>query len=250
MGKACLKKMMTMRNLFTLLIFSLPLLMIQSCTDCVKGTGNLKEETRTLKEFDEIEIECSADVILKPIEGTDPLKAVISAQENLLPFIKTTVNGTKLTIDIEGCISTTEKMEVLVDSRNLKTVLNDGSGDVSVEGTLKAEVLTLKNDGSGDIELEADAKEFFIGNSGSGDLTVRGNAVECEIKNNGSGDIDGFGLKCNEVIVSNSGSGDVELYVRKKLKARLNGSGNITYEGNPQSIDQKTNGSGEVMRRN
>ena len=239
-----------MRQLLTILLFCGPLLFIQSCTECVKGTGDLKEETRTLKEFDKVEIECSADVILNPVVGTDPLKVVVSAQENLLPFIKTTVNGTTLNIDIEGCVSTTEKMELLVDSRNLETILNDGSGDISAEGTIKAEVLTLKNDGSGDIELEADAKEFFIGNSGSGDIAVNGNSVKCEIKNNGSGDIDGYGLKCNEVIVSNSGSGDIELYVREKLKARLSGSGNITYEGNPQSIDQKSSGSGEVLRRN
>lgn len=239
-----------MKNLLTLLILSLPLLMFQSCMDCTKGTGELKEETRTVKEFNEVEVECSADVILKPVTGTDPLKLVVSAQENLLPFIKTTVSGTTLSIDIEGCVSTTEKMEVVVNCRNLETILNGGSADLTAEGTIKAEVLTLKNDGSGDIDLEADAKEFFIGNSGSGDISVRGNAVQCEIKNNGSGDIDGFGLKCNEVIVSNNGSGDIELYVREKLKARLNGSGNITYEGNPQSIDQKSNGSGEVMRRN
>ena len=43
-----------------------------------------------------------------------------------------------------------------------------------------------------------------------------------------------------------NGSGDVEVYASKSLYARVSGSGDIDYKGNPANVDKKTSGSGDV----
>jgi hypothetical protein len=43
-----------------------------------------------------------------------------------------------------------------------------------------------------------------------------------------------------------SGSGDADVYASNSLKARVNGSGDIDYSGNPNTSDTKVLGSGSI----
>lgn len=239
-----------MKRSLSILLFAMSFFLLHSCGDCIKGSGSLKEETRTLKAFDELELNASANVVLRPVVGTDPLKIVVSAQENLLPFISTNVSGSTLKINYDECISATEKIVVTVDVRNLKKVSQNGSGDISSVGTIKAKELSVNQNGSGDAELDVDLDKLSISSRGSGDIKLSGHANLLEIGNKGSGNVESFSLKSNNVNVKNAGSGDIEINVREKLSARLTGSGDITYEGNPQTIDQKASGSGKISRKN
>ena len=45
-----------------------------------------------------------------------------------------------------------------------------------------------------------------------------------------------------------SGSGDIQVTASQSLKARVSGSGDISYRGNPEKQDFKTSGSGDISR--
>ncbi|MGV6832311.1 MAG: GIN domain-containing protein, partial [bacterium] len=47
-------------------------------------------------------------------------------------------------------------------------------------------------------------------------------------------------------VVSVAGSGDAEVVCRESLKARVAGSGDIEYKGNPAKEDTKVSGSGSI----
>jgi len=51
-------------------------------------------------------------------------------------------------------------------------------------------------------------------------------------------------LKTKECEVEIYGSGDCDVNVSESLDVRINGSGNVTYKGNPAEVNQKVSGSG------
>ena len=62
----------------------------------------------------------------------------------------------------------------------------------------------------------------------------------------GSGDIEAYDLKAETAELKISGSGTIRASVEKELVARISGSGNIKYKGNPRIEDIKVSGSGNV----
>jgi hypothetical protein len=102
--------------------------------------------------------------------------------------------------------------------------------------------------GSGDIDVDLQCTELIAVISGSGSITARGTATRSNINLSGSGDFKGFDLstKITEAIIS--GSADVSVSVSDLLSAKIVGSGDIYYRGNPKKIDSKIVGSGDLIK--
>jgi hypothetical protein len=45
-----------------------------------------------------------------------------------------------------------------------------------------------------------------------------------------------------------SGSADIKVTVSEMIQARVSGSGDISYRGNPKKIDTKSSGSGNITK--
>lgn len=228
----------------------LSLLTLSSCINLIEGEGESISEKRALSEFDEIVLNCSADVNIRHNLIKDNSNAEVVAQENLLPYIKTTVEGGVLTIDIEGNVMSTSKMEVNVNCNGVEKLVSDGSGDMRSTNTLRFEDLTIKHDGSGDVELNLKGGDVKINHDGSGDMTLEGNVDELDLSSDGSGDFNGFNLISKEADVENDGSGDVNIHVKEVLDVTNDGSGDVNYRGNPKEMKQKNNGSGSIKNEN
>lgn len=251
----------------------------------VKGNGNVKTEDRKTGDFTGIKLTCSADLYIT--QGNTSVK--VKADENILKLISTTVKGGVLEIEVKrGGFRSTTVLEVHVSVPDLDILKNSGSGDIEFMGTFKANDLFIGNSGSGDIEADFDITNLEIKNSGSGDIDLHGVKGTFKVSNSGSGDLEAEGLKLEDCFVknagssdielsgktnnltvtvagsgdlnaynltavnasiSNSGSADITLNVVEKLQVRLNGSGDVTYRGDPSKVDVKSNGSGEVYKK-
>ena len=65
----------------------------------------------------------------------------------------------------------------------------------------------------------------------------------------GSGDLEAFSFTTDTVRALLEDSGDAEITVNDLLDARLSGSGDLSFRGNPE-LRVVTEGSGEVMNDN
>jgi len=81
-----------------------------------------------------------------------------------------------------------------------------------------------------------------------GDITFSGQTSDFDATISGSGDIRAFDLEADNVNATVSGSADIKVTAKKMLKARVSGSGDITYKGNPEKLDTKTSGSGDISK--
>jgi hypothetical protein len=213
----------------------------------IKGNGKIVTEKRTTVDYDGISVSGFFDVVLvSGKEGTITVKG----EENLLPYIKVEVKDNVLNIYSEKNIniSTNEDIILTVPFEQISAVSLSGSGDVKSKNTIVAKIFKTKLSGSGDLTLDVKATDFEANLSGSGDVVLTGNSDSFTSKISGSGDVDAVNLITKKANVTISGSGDMKVNCSESLYARVSGSGDIAYKGNPQSKDTKVNGSGEISK--
>ena len=126
-----------------------------------------------------------------------------------------------------------------------------GSGKLILNDVL-SEDLSCSVSGSGGIIINSvSGKELDCRISGSGSIRIRGNGFfnNADIGITGSGDYFGEFLKLDTAVIAVTGSGDCICNVVNSLEARVTGSGDITYHGNPPRINVRSTGSGKIRSR-
>ena len=125
-----------------------------------------------------------------------------------------------------------------------------GSGRLFSSGPVECDDVSLRVSGSGDLNLKKlSADRIACGISGSGNIGISGPGADSgEISVSGSGNFNSVDFKLKDLDVSISGSGGCKVFVTNDLKARVSGSGNVYYDGNPSRVDAKSSGSGKVRK--
>ncbi|WP_218598800.1 head GIN domain-containing protein [Polaribacter sp. NJDZ03] len=215
----------------------------------IKGNGNLITLTKTTETYKSISIGGSFDVIL--VKGKEG-KITLEGEENILPFIETEVSDGTLKVKFKNNtnISTTKKLTVTVPYIDIESVALGGSGNILSESLIKANNFSISLGGSGNITLKVDANNIKAAIGGSGNMNLEGSCNEFTCSIAGSGDISAYGLQTDEVYVNVAGSGSVKTSVSSKIEAKLVGSGNVYYKGNPAKVNSKSVGSGSVVDKN
>ena len=213
----------------------------------IKGNGNVTTITRTTSDYDAVSVAGSFDVEL--VAGTEG-KITLKGESNLLEHIQTEVKGDVLKIKTKKGynlrVSRGKKLVITVPFKDISKVALSGSGDVYTKDTIKADSFKMALAGSGDVIIDINTGKLKMAVSGSGDMTARGTADNAEIALSGSGDIHAYKLQAKSAKVSLAGSGDIRLHASEYIKARVAGSGDITYKGKPAKQDTKVAGSGSI----
>ncbi len=139
------------------------------------------------------------------------------------------------------------KVTVYITAKALNTLTMSGSGDMKVEGIIKADHLTTTVSGSGSISFSADSREYVGVISGSGEINAKGSTDNAKVTIAGSGNFEGKEFHSVNADIKVSGSGDASIYADKTLDAAISGSGNISYSGNAQ-VSKTKSGSGTVSK--
>lgn len=211
----------------------------------IRGEGPIQTETRSVTDFHAVDLQISGDV--EVTIGTACFVEV-SAQQNILPVIKTTVENGTLRIHCEENLWSSGEIKVRVTAPAFDRFDVGGSGIIRLTNALNSERLSLAVSGSGDIkcpQIETGNIEADI--AGSGTIEIGGKANDTRVAISGSGDVRAKGLTTNTLRVNISGSGSVSADVTTSLRADISGSGDVFYSGAP-SVDSNISGSGKVEK--
>ncbi|SCY39023.1 Putative auto-transporter adhesin, head GIN domain [Flavobacterium anhuiense] len=215
----------------------------------LQGNGKVVSETRSTGDYDGVKIAGFFDVDL--VSGKEG-KITIKGEENLLSAIKVEVEDKSLKIYIEKGTqirtSSGNKIQVTVPFEKISELSLAGSGDIQSKDVIKNDNLALKLAGSGNLTLPVDTNNLELHVSGSGNIHLKGTATKLTTKLSGSGDIDASSLKSKIVEANVSGSGNSKVTCDESITARVAGSGNIKYIGNPEKRDVKVSGSGTITK--
>ncbi|AFM04366.1 Protein of unknown function (DUF2807) [Bernardetia litoralis DSM 6794] len=264
-------------SFFVLLVFSTSCSLIDDV--CKDGQGEVITQERTISEFTALESRGSFTVNIFQDTSIKTQTITISAQENIIDLIKTTVSGQSLIIDNNECYNTDEEVTITIRTPALSQISLTGSGDIFLQdiirtsniefivdgsGTIfsnsiiKATACTANLKGSGNMELVFDTTNVVNASiDGSGNITLIGKATENNLNISGSGQINAFELPVLTSTAEIIGSGIIELTATESdstintstatVDAQVSGSGTVRVKGNA-GIRWNVSGSGKIER--
>ena len=206
-------------------------------TKIVASGKIVSKEIKGIAGFKEIQTNNVVDVIYHSAADT---RIVVSASDNVIPYIEVAKNGSRLEVGLKKGINVRVKnsradLKVNVYAPSVSAFAVKGSGDIRIATDLKADRLALGVSGSGDIDAyNLTAGEVALGITGSGDIDVRG-------------------IKGKKIAIGITGSGDVEVRSvnADNLNCGLSGSGDIVVAaGAVKSANYGSTGSGDIKAGN
>ncbi len=221
-----------MKWLLNLSILSL-LFVVSSCSEDdgdrpqITGSGNIITESREFGPFSSVQI---SSAINADITFGSEQSVSVSADDNVMELVITTVEDNTLFIDLEDGEYNQVTVEFEITNPELEELTMIGANDVEVNGFENLERLDVTITGVGNLDMTGSAEDLIIISSGSIILKA-------------------FGFIATNCDIRLSGVGDAEINVTDVLSGFLNGAGDIFYKGNPQ-IDIEITGLGSLVDSN
>ena len=211
----------------------------------VFGCAYSQKETRNVGDFTAVSFGVPGKLYIK--QGS---KSSVELQGDDLDEIETEVRGDRLVIKREGKWNWggNDRITAYVTVEKLEGLNVSGSGKAIGESNFKTDNLDLGVSGSGSVELEVDADEIDTSISGSGDIYLTGNSGYHRVSISGSGKMDAEDLVSDSYKISISGSGTCRINVSKEIDAKVSGSGDVYYKGNPDKVYHSASGSGKIRK--
>jgi len=210
-------------------------------------------QVRQVEKFEGVNVSGAIELYIS--QGSQAV-AVSASDKDLVDEIVTEVKGGILYIRFKSKKSwwsdqwntTGRKFKAYVSAEKINFVSLSGSGNIRIEGTLKAPELGIQLSGSGNVSGNIVTDDLDLRQSGSGNIKLTGNAGKAEFSCSGSGNVICADLVTDNCRVTLSGSGNAEVNVNKELSASISGSGNIRYRGNGNLVNASTAGSGKIRK--
>jgi len=190
----------------------------------VVGSGVTATEERALDSFSAIDLSGESALAVR-VGG--PQSVVVSADDNLVDRVTTTVGGEKLVVSTEGSFRTTSPMTVTVTVPTLDELELSGTGSVDA-ARVRGEQLVVILSGDGLVRV--------TGRVGTLDLTLAG-----------TGNAELSELEAADVRAELGGTGRISVHAGETLDASIPGTGTITYLGSPHDVTQRVTGTGAVV---
>lgn len=216
--------------------------------NALTGSGKRVTETREVSGFDEVVLAGSGELY---IEQGDEETLTVEADDNIIDYVKSEVNGDTLELGFKDNVSISLSKPVVfrLTVRDITSVTLAGSGKVE-SGALETDKLTVNLPGSGEMTFDqVDTTRLHVTIAGSGDVTILDGAADSEeINMLGSGNFEAGAFQVKEASATIAGSGNITVRASDTLTAKILGSGNIRYYGDPAAINMDTAGSGNIEK--
>lgn len=220
-----------------------------STSEKINGNNEVVKQTRTVANYEQISVTGMMEVQL--ISGKEG-KIDLEAESNLMEYIETEVSGGHLKISVKKGYnlqpSRNNPIKLVVPFEDLEGLTLTGSGKIINSNVIKSQNFKASLTGSGDMDLNLITQNLTGNLTGSGDMKLKGNTEKFKVNVTGSGDILAYELKADLVDANITGSGDIQTTAVNELNGRVLGSGDITYQGNPEKQNFRTSGSGKVKK--
>jgi hypothetical protein len=242
-----------------------------SCTESevqVRGEGETTTKTINIAEFESINMNSNIDIVLS--QG-NTYSVELEAQENIMRYIDVyTVDGDlNAEIDKDAFVRPTEPVTLHVQMPEIRSIVNNGTGDIScVEeglnkvdrlsiiqngiGNIKcdfiyAERIIVRSTGSGNVSINGKVNEFYTSNNSTGNIKFEGNATTARVEIGGSGDSHFTGYTDYlEVVLKGTGEYFGSEFIAKEADVTVNGTG--TAEINViDKLNAWINGTGNII---
>jgi len=207
-------------------LFFLGVLVVGCNYHGIRGNGDLIEENRDIAVFNKIDASGAFNIKVKA--GEEPTLK-ISADQNLMKYIRTKVDGETLFIDSKKNLRPRKEITIWLTTEKLKSL--DISGACEIEArNISAEKFNIDGSGAVEIKISGDVESFNVEISGA-----------CEINSRK--------FIANNVFIDASGASSINVYASNSLRTSLSGASDVVYSGNPLVIKNDISGAASVKKK-
>ncbi len=192
----------------------------------IKGSGNVQTEKREVSNFKAVEV---GGVFKVEITAQNDFDVQIEADDNLLQYIKTEIDGETLEISTSKRISTKNPIIVKIGAPNIENLEVSGASRV-VLGNLNNDSLKIDLSGASKVDAEGTTENLTVELSGASRLNAEN-------------------LQAENVSVDASGASKADVFASDKLKADLSGASKVAYSGSPKDLIKKTSGASKIRQK-
>ncbi len=192
----------------------------------IKGSGVTKVEKRDVAGFKKIEVSGAIEV---EITAQKDFSVDVEADDNLLEYVKTEVDGDTLKIYTKSRIWKSNKIRVVISMPELTETVVSGASKITANN--------VKTD------------SFKIDVSGASKIEVNGEAKDLKIEASGASKINAENLKVANADVDVSGATSVTVNATEEVKAEASGASKINYIGEPKNLIKDVSGASKVSQK-
>ncbi|MEO8085409.1 MAG: head GIN domain-containing protein [Bacteroidota bacterium] len=206
--------------------------------DCVKSTGPIVTEKRSIGEFDRIEVR--KNVIVTLVQDTINYVEV-EAGSHLIDLVKTEVNNGILKITNDNTCNWVRSYDIEVKAsvhlKKISRIDHFGSKEINCSNKLEVDVLDVYENNSADIHLNVAANRMLARQMiGGGDIYLTGSARFCYTYGGSFGYIYASDLISDSVQVDHRGTGEIHVNPASWLGVYIADRGNVYYKGSPEIL--------------
>jgi hypothetical protein len=173
----------------------------------LRGSGVAKTETRDVAPFSEIEV---GSAIQLDVAVGEPTTLVVTADDNVLPLVRTEVAGDRLKIYLDSSLSTDLGVQVKVGTPELTTLVGSGASKAKATG-ITGEKFQLELHGASNGELTSEANALDITLSGASRAVLSGACHHLNGKCFGASQLNAADLTAAKVTANVSGASSAQV---------------------------------------
>lgn len=194
--------------------------------DRIQGSGKARIEVRNLSGFKKV---VAGGAVNIAIVAQKDFGVTVEADDNLLPILKTEINGDTLRIYSTNDYTTQTRINVGISLPEI-----DG---LEISG---ASVATITN---------AKTAALALNSSGAAEIKIDGTVDFLAVDASGSSKINAEPLRAVNAKINASGSSQVIVAVTEQIDATTSGSSRVFYLGNPRNLQQNISGSSSITQK-
>ncbi|WP_428329245.1 head GIN domain-containing protein [Mucilaginibacter sp.] len=235
--------------LITLMAAGVAFSSLSACryNNCVQGSGNQATETRKVADFKRLEVSDSFKVIIKQ-DSSSTLS--ITADDNLIKYIRTSVSGDKLRIYIRQNTCNSGEMIVHVPIRMLEEVRAGDASEIEADGKITVKDMYFKLSDAAKVTMALTANHIITHNSDATELNLKGQATSHDIKISDGSKINAADMVTSDVTIQASDAAYGEVNVLNSLNVLASDGAIIKYHGNAPNVNTKKSDAASVEKVN
>lgn len=209
----------------------------------VVGSGKSRAEARKLPAF--LRIEVGNAIQVEFTQG--PAKpAEVSADDNVLPLVKTEVSQGTLKIGTKGSVTTHNPIRVRLWNPDLVGVDLSGASRFS-SPAVNTTRLAAQVSGASTVRIGSlTAKQLEVTLSGASSASIEGKASKAVVSASGASRFEG--LTIEDAKLAASGASHVKTHVTQTIDASASGASSIKYSGSPKVLSSQSTGASSIGR--
>jgi hypothetical protein len=208
----------------------------------LRGSGIMNTESRAVDSFSEIEVGSAIELEVTIGPAAD---LVVTADDNILPYLKTEVSRDRLNIYLDASSTSGIQVKVSATVPELKALVASGATRTTLIG-VAGEHFQLDLSGASTCQLTSDADVMDVKLSGASHGTLTGSAKELTLECSGASRVTATEFQAEKVAVELSGASTARVHATNELSAEASGASTLRYAGEPAKLEKEISGASTV----